>query len=123
MAWTLADALRAEARARGLRYAATAIPGCGMLTGQPSAGPDAGPVTWAAGCEPLLVNNEQALAARKNGGTVVAERVRRPATVRVTATRGLNCSAPSETDAVLLDLMEQSRGPDPRGDETRCWSW
>ena len=107
VAMTLADALTTEATSRGLRFTATAIPGCGMITGLPAAGPGAAPVTWPAGCEPLLVNNETSLAARRNAGTVLWLSTWETSDRWVDGT--LRPFGTPQTDELLLGLMEQAR--------------
>lgn len=107
VAWTLADALTSAAAARGIPFTAAAIPGCGMISGLPAAGPGLEPVSWAAKCERVVVDQEKSLAASRDAGTVLWLSTWENADRWIDGT--LHPFGTPETDALILDLMDQAR--------------
>ncbi|HEY6532662.1 MAG TPA: SGNH hydrolase domain-containing protein [Acidimicrobiales bacterium] len=107
VAATLTKPLAFHAKARGIPYNDQTVPGCGMITGLPTAGPTEPPVPWAATCEQAVLDSQPGLAIRRSAGTVLW------LSSWETADRWVDGSVlvfgTPEGDARLLELMEQAR--------------
>lgn len=104
---TISDALRTETRSRGLSYSDQTVSGCGMITGLPIPAPGMAPVPWAATCEKAILEYQPGLAAQRSAGTVLWLSSWETANRLIDGTE-VQLGTP-EGDAVILDLMEQTR--------------
>jgi hypothetical protein len=104
---TLTKSLAAAAQVRGIPYNDQTVPGCGMIAGLPAAGEGLPPVSWAAGCEQVILDYQLGLAAERAAGTVLWLSSWETADRWVGSV--LYAFGTPEADTVVLELMEQAR--------------